>query len=83
MSPIRDELLKILETAPDRAIEQTFQYLKSILPNLSYELEPEDSSVSLNQSRSQWVEQLRQRRARLSARSGHQTVIEMRQEERF
>ncbi|MBD1824180.1 hypothetical protein H6F51_17045 [Cyanobacteria bacterium FACHB-DQ100] len=83
MSSIRDELLKILETAPDRAIEQTLQYLKSILPNLSYESEPEGSSVSRNQSRSQWVEQLRQRRARLSVRSGHQTVIEMRQEERF
>lgn len=82
MSPIRDELLKVLETVPDSAIEQTLQYLKSILPDLPHEAESDDS-FSQNRSRSQWVDRLRQRRASLSVSSGEQTVIEMRQEERF
>ncbi|MGG6269767.1 hypothetical protein ACQ4M3_30610 [Leptolyngbya sp. AN03gr2] len=69
----------MLETAPDSAVEQTLQYLKSILPDLSHE----DSSISRSRSRSQWVDQLRQRRARVSVSHGEQTVIEMRQEERF
>jgi hypothetical protein len=32
MSPIKIELLKALETASDRTVAQTFQYLQSILP---------------------------------------------------
>ncbi len=33
MSPIKAELLKTIETAPNSAIEQTLQYLQSLLPN--------------------------------------------------
>jgi hypothetical protein len=32
MSPIKVELLKALETAPDSAVAQTLEYLRSILP---------------------------------------------------
>ena len=32
MSPIKAELLKTLETAPEGAIEQTLTYLKTLLP---------------------------------------------------
>jgi hypothetical protein len=35
MSPVKIELLKALETAPDNVLEQTLQYLKSILPEKS------------------------------------------------
>jgi hypothetical protein len=83
MSPIKAELLKVLETAPDSAIEQTLQYLKSILPDVSHESEPQESSAIPNEMHSQWVDRLRQRRARLSVSSGQQSVVEMRQEERF
>lgn len=33
MSPIKAELLKTIETAPNSAIEQTLHYLQSLLPN--------------------------------------------------
>ena len=33
MSPIKAELLKTLETAPEGAIEQTLTYLKTLLKN--------------------------------------------------
>ncbi len=35
MSPVKIELLKALETAPDNVLEQTLQYLKSLLPENS------------------------------------------------
>jgi hypothetical protein len=33
MSPIKAELLKTIETAPNSAIEQTLHYLQSLLPD--------------------------------------------------
>ena len=33
MSPIKAELLKTIETAPNSAIERTLHYLQSLLPN--------------------------------------------------
>lgn len=33
MSPIKAELLKTIETAPNSAIEQTLHYLRSLLPD--------------------------------------------------
>jgi hypothetical protein len=39
MSPIKAELLKVLESAPDSAVEQTLQYLKSILLESSQAVE--------------------------------------------
>jgi hypothetical protein len=32
MSPLKAELFKVLETAPESAVEQTLEYLKSLLP---------------------------------------------------
>ena len=40
MSPIKAELLKILETAPEDAIEQTLTYLKTLLPKSSTDFQP-------------------------------------------
>ena len=57
--------------------------LKSILPDSSHELESEEFSALQDEARSQWVNRLRQRRSRLSGSSDQQTVVEMRQEERF
>jgi hypothetical protein len=40
MSPIKAELLKTLETAPEDAIEQTLTYLKTLLPKSSTDFQP-------------------------------------------
>jgi hypothetical protein len=78
MLPIKVELLKALETAPDHAVEQTFEYLKSILSKKSLF----DESQEQADRRSRWIDRLRQNRARLPINE-NQTVIEMRREERF
>jgi hypothetical protein len=79
MSPIKTELFKALESAPDAAVEQTFEYLKSILLAKSYV----DASNTADHQRSLWLDRLHQNRAKLSVSSTQQTVIEMRQEERY
>ena len=40
MSPIKAELLKTLETAPEGAIEQTLLYLKTLLPQNEVDFQP-------------------------------------------
>ena len=40
MSPIKAELLKALETAPEGAIEQTLLYLKTLLPQNEADFHP-------------------------------------------
>ena len=40
VSPIKAELLKILETAPEGAVEQTLTYLKALLPKNSIDFQP-------------------------------------------
>jgi hypothetical protein len=37
MSPLKAELFKVLETAPESAVEQTLEYLKSLLPPLEFQ----------------------------------------------
>jgi hypothetical protein len=36
MSPIKAELLKAIDTAPNSVIEQTLDYLKALLPDRQY-----------------------------------------------
>ena len=40
LSPIKTELLKTLETAPEDAIEQILTYLKTLLPKSSTDFQP-------------------------------------------
>ena len=40
MPPIKAEILKILETAPEGAIEQTLLYLKTLLPQNEADFQP-------------------------------------------
>ena len=43
MSPIKAELLKTLETAPEAAIEQTLAYLKTLIPQTTPDFQPKTS----------------------------------------
>jgi hypothetical protein len=47
------------------------------------ELEPQKATGSEITDRAEWVDRLRQNRAKLSVKSAEQTVIALRQEERF
>jgi hypothetical protein len=47
------------------------------------ELEPQKATGSAVSGRDAWVDRLRQNRAKLSVNGTQQTVIELRQEERF
>jgi hypothetical protein len=47
------------------------------------ELEPQKATGSEIPNRAEWVDRLRQNRAKLSVKSAEQTVIALRQEERF
>jgi hypothetical protein len=47
------------------------------------ELEPKKATGAVVSDRDAWVDRLRQNRAKLSVNSTQQTVIDLRQEERF
>jgi hypothetical protein len=79
---ITDLQAKIARSIPQLSPQDLVQVAALIesLANQKAPIAPPDQAI---ESRRQWVDRLRLNRSRLSVESAQQTVVEMRQEERY
>jgi cytochrome c len=79
---IADLQAKITRSIPQLSPQDLVQ-VAALIESLASQKIPSSSPDQVLESRRQWVDRLRLNRSRLSVESKQQTVVEMRQEERY
>ncbi|MCY7276533.1 MAG: hypothetical protein LH702_23055 [Phormidesmis sp. CAN_BIN44] len=77
------ELREKIQRSLPHLSPQDLMRVATFIESLEQQPDEAQQNSELVESRLQWVDQLRQNRAHLSGSSGKQTVLEMRQEERY